>query len=858
MKTLFNKVRFFISVALFLAMALGLALPMQTVRAATITVCASGCDYTTIQEAIIAASPGDTINVAAGTYVEQLLVQKSLTIAGAGAASTNIQAPAIRTGSVTEDGRIWDYIVAAYPTSGTINVRIEGFTIDANNQNKTAETTNLVAVFFRDVSGTGAGLFSSKIQGFPAIPDYESYGVKVYGNSVLSIDNNAVSSYTRDGIGVKGGLLGNPSVVINNNTVTGSAVPLNAIYLGDGATGSITGNTVKNHTRSLPWAGAGIWVNNSNSVPVTGNTVEDTFYAIAIVGSTSSTVSGNTLKYNINRHILLDNSHNTLVSFNMITGTVGGTEDAAINLLNGSAGNTIQGNTITLATSDSWVTPPILYGVWIGGGSPAGGNTIQSNTISGGRRGIQVDSGTTGTTTIANNAVSNTPTGPNYPIWGIGINGGSVNILSNTLTNTVRPVEFWGAASVNVDGNTINGAIYDGINLGSASGTKTIKNNKIYNIPGSYGIKVRGGNNDVVIEGNEIYNSYSGILTESNVSGTQITSNYIHDNTWGSVFINNAAGTIATIMDNTIKNNARGIEANPGGGTIVAHYNNLVDNTYGGLFLYSSGTFTFDNNWWGNPSGPNVGGSGPGTGAAIVTNGNTALTYAPWVTGLAVSFSTPPGPFPYISPPTITPTATLTNSTGPLPGVSVSFYLDSILKGTAVTDVSGEAIGPAITLPSAAGVYDISAVALGGCLREEGLYALYDPAAGFVTGGSWIMSPAGAYTANPGLTGKATFGFVAKYKKGANVPDGNTEFQFKAGDLNFKSTSYEWLVVAGTNAKFKGVGTINGQGTYKFMITADDSRPDYLRIQIWDARDGLVYDNGPQQSLGGGSIVIHK
>ena len=93
------------------------------------------------------------------------------------------------------------------------------------------------------------------------------------------------------------------------------------------------------------------------------------------------------------------------------------------------------------------------------------------------------------------------------------------------------------------------------------------------------------------------------------------------------------------------------------------------------------------------------------------------------------------------------------------------------------------------------------------------------------------------------------------------MPDGNTEFQFKAGDLNFKSTSYDWLVVAGTNAQFKGVGTINGEGTYKFMITADDASPDKFRIKIWYEVSGVeyvVYDNGSQQALGGGSIVIHK
>ena len=151
---------------------------------------------------------------------------------------------------------------------------------------------------------------------------------------------------------------------------------------------------------------------------------------------------------------------------------------------------------------------------------------------------------------------------------------------------------------------------------------------------------------------------------------------------------------------------------------------------------------------------------------------------------------------------------------------------------------------------------------------------VYDPNGGFVTGGGWIDSPAGAYTADPSLAGKATFGFVAKYQKGANVPDGNTQFQFHAGGLNFKSTSYEWLVVAGAHAKYKGVGTINGSGNYGFMLTATDGQinggggVDTFRIKIWDRDNGdaVVYDNQMSEGddsnagtvLGGGSISIKK
>ncbi|MCW5979114.1 MAG: PKD domain-containing protein [Bryobacteraceae bacterium] len=152
---------------------------------------------------------------------------------------------------------------------------------------------------------------------------------------------------------------------------------------------------------------------------------------------------------------------------------------------------------------------------------------------------------------------------------------------------------------------------------------------------------------------------------------------------------------------------------------------------------------------------------------------------------------------------------------------------------------------------------------------------IYDASAGFVTGGGWINSPAGAYVADPSLTGKATFGFVAKYNKGATVPSGQTEFQFHVASFNFKSASYDWLVVSGAKAQFKGSGTVNGAGNYMFLLTATDGNisggggVDKFRIKITDKSTGaLVYDNvanasddinaANPQAIGGGSIVIHK
>jgi hypothetical protein len=149
-----------------------------------------------------------------------------------------------------------------------------------------------------------------------------------------------------------------------------------------------------------------------------------------------------------------------------------------------------------------------------------------------------------------------------------------------------------------------------------------------------------------------------------------------------------------------------------------------------------------------------------------------------------------------------------------------------------------------------------------GSKSADEFVVIYDPEGGFVTGGGWIESPAGAYKSDQNLIGKASFGFVSKYKKGAQVPTGNTEFQFKAGDLNFHSTNYDWLVVTGSDyARFKGTGTINGEGEYKFMVWAGDREPDTFRIKIWEEVEGVetvVYDNGMDQGIGGGNVVVHK
>jgi hypothetical protein len=53
---------------------------------------------------------------------------------------------------------------------------------------------------------------------------------------------------------------------------------------------------------------------------------------------------------------------------------------------------------------------------------------------------------------------------------------------------------------------------------------------------------------------------------------------------------------------------------------------------------------------------------------------------------------------------------------------------------------------------------------------------VYDPSGGFVTGGGWFNSPAGAYGLDPSLTGKASFGFAPRSSTSTARPTSGWSF----------------------------------------------------------------------------------
>ncbi len=137
---------------------------------------------------------------------------------------------------------------------------------------------------------------------------------------------------------------------------------------------------------------------------------------------------------------------------------------------------------------------------------------------------------------------------------------------------------------------------------------------------------------------------------------------------------------------------------------------------------------------------------------------------------------------------------------------------------------------------------------------------VYDRSEGFVTGSGKFDWPSDGASALG--VGDTQFSVVAKYLKGDSVPTGGTSFVSEPRELDFESSSYEWLVITGGNyATLKGTGTINGEGNYQFRVWAGDGEPDTFTIRIWDedefGNEDLIYENDMDQPVTSGNIIIH-
>ncbi|MBI4080147.1 MAG: DUF1416 domain-containing protein [Candidatus Levybacteria bacterium] len=230
-----------------------------------------------------------------------------------------------------------------------------------------------------------------------------------------------------------------------------------------------------------------------------------------------------------------------------------------------------------------------------------------------------------------------------------------------------------------------------------------------------------------------------------------------------------------------------------------------------------------------------------GTGTATITVNNVAPTVE--------AISAPTAPVQINT--AVTASASFSD-----PGVSETHtaswdWGDGVTTSGTITESNGSGSVSGNHTYTATGVYTVVLSVTdnyGGVGSSQFQYiAVYAPNPSALFSGSRMFnSPAGAYPQNPQLTGKVMFGISVKYSN--DVPTGNTDMDFKVGNLNFVATSYQYLVTTGAKATLKGSGTINGSGNYTFLATGiqgSNGGQDFIRFQIKDSSNTVIYDTQP-------------
>jgi parallel beta-helix repeat protein len=263
-----------------------------------------------IQQGVNLSGTPDTLEVKAGTYDEQVVIDKPLTVNGAGQGVTVIAPSPITVNSTRLGGSSPGSAVAGIVViDGTTGVTIRDLTVDgAGNALTACDPPALFGVFWRNASGI---IEDSEVRNIEWGGGHEGCqgAIGIFaesgggGGAAVTIDGNNVHDVQKNGITAVGSAT---TATISGNTVVGwgptNKIAQNGIEIASGAGGSITGNeaSLYDYTPST-WAATGILVTYAaDGVVVSGNNVHDNMEGIFIVNYSTPTmknmtVSGNTV-----------------------------------------------------------------------------------------------------------------------------------------------------------------------------------------------------------------------------------------------------------------------------------------------------------------------------------------------------------------------------------------------------------------------------------------------------------------------------------------------------------------------------------------------------------------------------------
>lgn len=256
-------------------------------------------DFPTIQAAIDAAPGGETVEVAPGTYRENLVIAKSLVLRSSNGAAV----------TVIDGGRVGPVVVVMSGTAVQLaTIQRSGTVALATSPTGTGALTIQSSEFQSSgvVSGTSTGALT--IQRSSSVVIASGNGIDSVTIQGFTI-TNGLNSFNGPGTGGPGGIsLDSVIAVIRDNVIQNNAGCFGAGIGARTAAATIRDNQIRNNTQDASCEGAdggGIFINGDGVAPslisnntVSGHTIGGRGAGIAVQGTSNLTIRDNTISGN--------------------------------------------------------------------------------------------------------------------------------------------------------------------------------------------------------------------------------------------------------------------------------------------------------------------------------------------------------------------------------------------------------------------------------------------------------------------------------------------------------------------------------------------------------------------------------